>query len=356
MDQFSYGFGLINLLREAPGNPVIWDKFLAQLTNQLNCDVSSLSINSLINRDKTHFLFHFNINSKQLEPYEGHYTRLDLFNFFIGKNPRQVFCNQDSAFEAFNAMTEEKHVIANKFPYCIGFSIPCNHHFLSLNISRNRPFSVHELQRYTRVLQAIINPLEEAIHDEQQQKIYSQLIHQCHLPFDGYLIIDQHLNIVLRDPVYNIMFTTLDCLDIYKNQLSINDNALKYALLAQIITPREQFEAPHVCTNCRIGLLPVKALDNLYSWECFKDDFILTFSSTKYQDSTLTRLMTIHQLSKSEGLCALHFINTPSIAGIADEINRSQDTVRNHIKRIMQKMRVHNQAALMKKLITLASL
>jgi len=35
---------------------------------------------------------------------------------------------------------------------------------------------------------------------------------------------------------------------------------------------------------------------------------------------------------------------------------RSQNTVRNHIKHIMIKMDVHNQAELMKKLITLASL
>ena len=356
MDQFSYGFGLINLLRDAPGNPAIWEKFLTQLTKQLSCDASFLLISNLINRDKTHFLFHFNINAEQLERYERHYKRLDLFNFFVGNNPRQVFCSQDSAFEAFNDVAEEKHVISSEFPYRLGFSIPCNHHFLSLHISCHRPFSKHELQRNTRVLRAIISPLEEAIHDEQQQKIHSQLIHHSHLPFDGYLIIDQHLNIVLTDPVYNVIFTTLDCLDINKNQLSINDNTLKKALLAQISSPKEQFEAPHVCTNCRIGLLPVKALDNLYSWECFKDNFILTFSSTKYHDSTLARLMEIHVLSKSEALCALHFINTPSIADIADKTSRSQDTVRNHIKRIMHKMDVHNQAALMKKLITLASL
>ncbi len=46
----------------------------------------------------------------------------------------------------------------------------------------------------------------------------------------------------------------------------------------------------------------------------------------------------------------MDFILTPSIAEIAENNFRSEDTIRNHIKHIMQKMDVHNQAALMKKL------
>ena len=49
-------------------------------------------------------------------------------------------------------------------------------------------------------------------------------------------------------------------------------------------------------------------------------------------------------------------LSSHSIADIAEHNCCSQNTVRNHIKHIMQKMEVHNQTALMKKLITLAIL
>ncbi len=356
MDQFPYGFGLINLLREAPGNPVIWEKFLAQLTKKLNCESSFLLINHLINRDKTHFLFHFNISDKQLKCYNEYDNQLNAFNFFIGKNPHQVFCNQNVIDSDFIKFTDEKPLFSTELQYRFGLSIPCNHYFISLHINRDQPFTKQELQNNTQLLQDIISPLEEAIHAEQQQKIHSQLIHHSYQPFDGYLIVDQQLNIVLANPVYKLIFTVLDCIECYKNQLIINDTNLKSALLAKLASPAGQFETLNHCSNCRIGLLPVKVLDNLYSWECFKDDFILTFASSKYRNSTVSRLMNVHKLSRSEALCALHFLNTPSIVDIAEKTCRSQNTVRNHIKRIMHKMDVHNQAALMKKLIALASL
>ncbi len=64
--------------------------------------------------------------------------------------------------------------------------------------------------------------------------------------------------------------------------------------------------------------------------------------------------MTGNVLKKA--LCALDFLQTPSISEISESNFRSEATVRNHMKHIMQKMEVHNQAALMKKLITLAAL
>ena len=49
-------------------------------------------------------------------------------------------------------------------------------------------------------------------------------------------------------------------------------------------------------------------------------------------------------------------MNTPSIHDIATSTHRSKETIRNHIKRTMQKMKVHSQAELMKKLVTLAAI
>ena len=82
----------------------------------------------------------------------------------------------------------------------------------------------------------------------------------------------------------------------------------------------------------------------------------MAFTHDKAKDPSISRLIEIHQLSRCEAICALHFMKTPSIADVAKNTFRSQNTVRDHIKHVMQKMDVHSQAELMKKLITLASL
>jgi len=95
------------------------------------------------------------------------------------------------------------------------------------------------------------------------------------------------------------------------------------------------------CQSRQLALIPVASLDNLYQWECFKGGFILTFIFNKEKNPSLDRLINIHQLSRCEAICALHFMQTPSIAEIAENTHRSQETVRNHLKRSMQKMNCH---------------
>jgi DNA-binding CsgD family transcriptional regulator len=106
----------------------------------------------------------------------------------------------------------------------------------------------------------------------------------------------------------------------------------------------------------RSHLLPISSLKNLYQWECYKDGFILTFTHDREKNPALERLTEIYRLSRCEAVCALHFMKTPSISDVATNTYRSQETVRNHIKHTMQKMDVHSQAELMKKLITLVAL
>ncbi|HEY8219423.1 MAG TPA: LuxR C-terminal-related transcriptional regulator, partial [Methylobacter sp.] len=95
---------------------------------------------------------------------------------------------------------------------------------------------------------------------------------------------------------------------------------------------------------------------NLYGWEFYKKGVVLTFSSNQENSPTLVRLMTLYNLTKCEAICALQFIATPSVPEIATDSYRSTETVRNHIKSIMKKLDVHNQGALMKKLLAIAAL
>ena len=94
--------------------------------------------------------------------------------------------------------------------------------------------------------------------------------------------------------------------------------------------------------------IPISSLDHLYQWECYKDGFILTFTHENKKNITIDRLEEIYQLSQCEAVGALHFMKTPSIHDIAINTYRSQETIRNHIKHIMQKMDVDSFAELVR--------
>lgn len=347
---------LISILNNAPGNPLIWNKFLAELSQQLNCNSSALLVTDLVNRENTHFLFSANIPEKYQKQYANELNRLDNFNYFISKNPKTIYYNQST--KAINS-----EAIASNFispcnqKYCFGVSINCNQNYsLNLLINRKEAFNPEERKRITKTLNSLIPSLEKAIHDEQRHKINSQLLHYLGDHFDGYIIVDQELNILFSDSVYTSIISQLDCVNISDNRVKMENPIIEQRLMTLIKNKQEASSIHNQCHSCQITLIPISSLENLYQWECYKDAFILTFTHDKEKNPAFDRLTEIYQLSRCEAVCALHFMKTPSIPDVATNTYRSQETVRNHIKHTMQKMDVHNQAELMKKLITLAAL
>lgn len=356
MDQLAATINLNTILADAPGNTLIWNHFLTELIQLLNCDSSVLLVTDLVNREKTHIIFSANISQNYQQLYENKLNKIDDFNFFICKNPKRIFYNQaqKNGFSKqvdshFNSQPEQK--------YRFGVSIPCNqNHILSLIISRSKEFKPRDIKQVNKILESVITPLEEALYGEQRLKINSQLLHHLGGNFDGYIIIDKHLNILFSDPVYTAIISQLDCIEITGNQFNMANPAIKKQLLAYIKNNETSGSVYNTCHSCEITLVPISSLENLYKWECYQDGYILSFTRDKVYNPTLNRLTEIHSLSHCEAICALHFMETPSIMDIAAKSYRSQATVRNHIKHIMQKMDVHNQAELMKKLLTLAAL
>ena len=53
MDQYVSNTDFNSLLANAPGNALIWRRFLAELNQQLNCDSSALLISSFANIEDT---------------------------------------------------------------------------------------------------------------------------------------------------------------------------------------------------------------------------------------------------------------------------------------------------------------
>ncbi|NOQ14697.1 MAG: hypothetical protein GQ583_09515 [Methyloprofundus sp.] len=356
MDQNTNCVNLNSILDNAPGNPLIWNRYLTELTQQLNCDSSALLVTDLLKRENTHFLFSANISQAYQQQYENGLNKLDTFNYFISRNPKRIFCSQtlenNSSKEIdknFRLPLEQKH----RF----GVSIPCNkNHALCLLINRKKEFTGKEIEQITKTLQLIISPLEEALYSEQRHKINSQLLHHLGNHFDGYIIVDKALNILFSDPVYVSVISQHDCVKISGNQFNMKNPDIGQQLIALIANKNETCSVHNQCHSCQITLVPISSLENLYKWEYYKGGFILTFTYDKDKNSTLERLADIYQLSRCEAVCALNFMQTPSIPTVATNTYRSQETVRNHIKHTMQKMDVHNQAELMKKLITLAAL
>lgn len=362
MDDMVDGFPLITTLANVPGKPVIWEEFLTELTQELSCDSSLLLVTDVVERENTHFLYSANISGQEQQLYESELNKQDRFNFFLSKNPKGIFCTQpfensyfpDNYFDVSNY----DFIFPLGQKYRFGVSIPC-HQNLSLNLLLNskEPFSSEQQHKIIHILEIILPPLEEAMQSEQRLKINSQLVHYLgDQHYDEYIVIDKQLNILFFNSIYTHSMSQLDCFSLSDQKLHINNLAIEQQLLSAIENNTEVTLIHNQCQSCQLALIPIASLDNLYQWECFKGEFILTFIHNNKKNPSLDRLMSIHQLSRCEAICALHFMQTPSIAEIAKNTCRSQETVRNHLKRTMQKMDIHNQAALMKKLIMLAAL
>jgi len=94
MDQAVNNIDLTLLLANAPGNALVWQRFLAELNQQLNFDSSALLITNLVNPENSQFLFTESIPLTYQEQYEKGLNKLDSFNCFISTRPKHIFCNQ----------------------------------------------------------------------------------------------------------------------------------------------------------------------------------------------------------------------------------------------------------------------
>ncbi|BCG65488.1 MAG: hypothetical protein methR_P3327 [Methyloprofundus sp.] len=353
MEQYSGYSEIEDILASTAGNPVLWGKFFERLTELAECDSGYILVTDLMHREKTHFLFSHNISQQQQDLYVSKFNTLDIFNYLLSQSPRQVFCSQ---LAHYTAISEDIDVDDSGFQYRCGFAIPCNsHHSLNLCVNRRGAFSEQDLQYICELLLAIVTPLEDAIRADLQQKIYSQILPYTHNHIDSYVIIDQALNILFSDSTCIAIIDKFHCISISGQHIMFNNHDVQQHLTL-LMSNNESASVHNVCDTCMITLVPVTSLDNLYDWECFKEGFILVFTHDTQKNPMIERLINIHKLSRCEALCALDFMQTSSIVDIATNNCRSENTVRNHIKRVMHKMGVHNQAALMKKLISLAAL
>lgn len=356
MDQLSDCGYLRAILADAPGHPLLWNRFLAALAEQLHFGSCALLVNDLNDGSKTRFLFTANISLEYQEQYENRLNRLDRFNHFIYRNPGHVFYNQK--LDAMNlADTDDRSVAPDKQSHRFGVAIPCNqNHSLSLLLYRKSAVNAQEQRSISQVLLNTLPSLDQAIHKDQRQKINNQLLHHLGDPFDGYIVVDKNLNILFSDPVYTAIISQFECVKITENRFGMASPVIEQRLLSLMQTKADSASIHNQCHACRLTLIPINRLKNLYQWECFKEGFIITFTHDSGKNPALDRLMDIYRLSRCEAICALHFMKTPAIADIASNTYRSQETVRNHIKHVMRKMNVHSQAELMKKLISLATI
>lgn len=348
---------LTEILENVPGNPLLWTQFLSELALLLNCDSCVLLVTDLVDRGKTRFLYSANISQEYQNEYEHKLNKVDSFNFYISKNALQVFSNL-VLMNGRSIQLESDFIPFDEQYFRFGLSIPCSeNHSLNLLLNRKQAFNDEGHQRVVNVLQKLIPSLENAMHAEQRYKISSQLIHYIDDYFDGYIIVDRELNVLFSDPLNTSIISQMESVKFKGNRFGFENKIIEQRLLT-LIESNETVDTSIYSQNqsCQITLIPISSLQNLYQWECYKDGFILTFTKDKEKNPTIDRLVDIYHLSKCEAVCALHFIKTPSISDIAKRTFRSQETVRNHIKHTMQKMDVHNQAALMKKLLILATL
>lgn len=343
MDEIAVA-NLIRLLANSPGNPAIWNQFLLALSAVANCELGEMAVNDLSHAGRHQVLFAVNMaaDSKRL-------------NLSANADFRQYLVNHPRLISASQNLAPSGNGDADRF-FSLGVALPCNQRYvLSLLLSRGRPFDALAISTVRQILENLLEPFAAAIHAEQRHKIKNQISHFLGHQFDSYIVVDSKLRIVLADPIELAMIQQMDCVSIEALQFSWKNPALEQRILA-IIETNQTASLYNQCESCRINLLPSSALTNLYQWECYKEGYILVFTMDHAKNSVLNRLSEIYKLSKCEAVCAIQFMQTPSIAEIATTSYRSQETIRNHLKHIMQKMDAHSQAELMKKLVILSSL
>lgn len=354
MDQPADAIEFDALLARAPGRPVLWQQLLSRLAQRLNCESSALLVTDLIERKNTHFLYGYHISPDYRQRYETRLNRHDVFNYHLSKNPLQVFYSQTLPTGELETVEKPRGLKPNEYRF--GLSIPCNRqHSLNLVVSRTEAFDEHEQDAVQQLLKHILTPLKNAIHSEQLYKINSQLIYYLGGHFDAYIIIDSELNLLFSDPLYIDMISALDCVDIKDGKFGLHNPLIERRLLQAIGEKRPEDSIHNQCRSCQITLIPIATLENLYHWECCKDAFILSFVLDSDRNTATDRLAEIYELFRHEAGCALQFMQTPSRQDIAAAF-RSQEMEHNHLQHTIQKMQVHTQAALMKKLIALSSL
>ncbi|MEC4748873.1 hypothetical protein [Methylomicrobium sp. Wu6] len=349
------------ILSKAPGNPVLWHLFLSELTGSMECDSGFLSIVDLGHGGGVHHLYDYNTTPKQQCYFERNLRKAGSFDAKVAKHPYKVFSsntmNGTLRTEGDGDGTEPNTIGA----HCrFGVSFPLNSrfaYFVYLNGSRPVSESELELEDHVNRLQALVPSLQNALRKEQWISLYHQITLLTGKHVAAYIIVDRALNVLFFDPVFNRIIEDMDCVEIRDKCLAFLNKTAEQRILALMAGIDYDTVTMHnPCASLDITVIPGRALDNLYAWEFYKKGVALTFTSCHENNPTLVRLMVIYSLTKGEALCALQFIATPSIPDIASGTHRSTETVRNHIKSIMHKLDVHNQGALMKKLLAIAAL
>lgn len=348
---------LKDILSKAPGNPVLWQLFLAELAGAMHCNSGFLAIVDLGRGGGVHHLYRYNVAADQESHFELNLRETDSFDACVIKHPYRVFCS-NMLSGTFRPVDNGIKPDASGERCRFGVSIPLNGRYAHcLYLNGSRPAAEPELKGNMKRLQSLLPPLQNALEKDQWLSLYSQIMLLTGKRIAAYVIVDCKLNVLFSDPVFTRVIEAMDCVEIRGNRLAFLNKAAEQRVLSVMTgIGCDTVIMQNQCASCAITVIPARTLDNLYAWEFYKKGVVLTFTSDHENNPAQVRLMALYNLTHCEALCALQFIATPSIPGIAASTHRSTETIRHHIKSIMQKLDVHNQGALMKKLLAIAAL
>lgn len=355
MCAFPVPLTITDILSKAPGNPVLWHLFLAELARAMTCDGGFLAIADLGGGD-VHPLYQHNVAPEQYTGFERGLREAGSFAARVAQVPHRV-CGAPLLDASLCREPSGSRPEATGDDCRFGVSLPLSRRYAyCLMLLGGRPAAA-KMQGHVRRLQALVPPLQNALQKEQWFSLYHQITLLTGKHVAAYIIVDRALNVLFSDPVFNRIIAEMNCVEIRGKRLTFPNKAIEQRVLASMVgIAYATVTMQNPCVTCDMTVIPARALDNLYAWEFYKQGVVLTFTRAHENDPTLVRLMALYSLTKGEALCALHYIATPSITDIAAGTHRSPETVRNHVKSIMQKLEVHNQGALMKKLLAIAAL
>ena len=243
---------ILEILSKAPGNPVLWHLFLAELAAAMRCESGILSIAELGREGGVHPLYRYNVAPKQETPFELNLRKSDSFDARVTQQPYRVFCF-DSKRPSFRR--DDSGAGPDKFqaPCRFGVSLPLSRrytHYMALNGSL--PATTPELHASVHRLQTLVPPLQNALQKEQWFSLYHQITLLTGKHVTAYVIVDCSLNVLFSDPVFNRIIADMDCVEIRGNRLAFLNKTTEKRVLTLM--------AGEDCNTVAIKPGPVRSL------------------------------------------------------------------------------------------------
>lgn len=334
-----------------------WDEFLHALVEETNSHGAVLLLTDHQNPEKTRSDHVTGLTEKDQDRYETYFNRIDPVNNLLKNKNGEIIFLQDIPINKKSMEVEEDFMVPCGFGNRFAMNLPCNNQY-SFNIYVNRysKFSGAEKKHNTQLLESLKPNIKLALDKEKHRSLARSLMltSRCHGNNSGFIILNKKLKTThIETMVKEIIGVKSKYLMLGKRLTSKHLPAFFIQHISIVKGTKQQvnFSVSLPAGNFDVSIIPTNILIGLSDWQLPQEGIAILFYRTSEKLVIRKRLMGLYGFTRAEAEAALLFARCPSIKEMAIISNRSEETVRTHIKRIMPKVGVHSQSELLRVLL-----